>query len=78
MTPDRVTEKLFNYFKMSNTWFKKTAKHIEKLQITQEDIEEWDVYKRQQQNFSTNGECRSIRLSAFLAVMFVCKVCVCA
>ena len=43
MNPDRVTEKLFNYFKklkMSNMWFKEAEKDIEELQIIQEDTEE--------------------------------------
>ena len=53
MNPDRLTGKLSNYFKklkMSNTWFKGTEKHIEELQITQEDIEERLPLKKKLKN----------------------------
>ena len=53
MNPDRLTGKLFNYFKklkMSNTWFKETEKDIEELQITQEDIEECLPLKKKLKN----------------------------
>ena len=41
MNRDRLTVKLFNYFRklsVFNTWFKTTDKDIEKLRIIQEDI----------------------------------------
>ena len=45
MNPDRLTRKIFNYFKklkMCNTWFKEREKDIEAVSYTH-----LDVYKRQ-------------------------------